>query len=197
MNAPVESTPKITLKKYNTAMMPDIIAELEMSPALFEKVQECPGEMDVLNVLMDAKELDLAVKFLALGLPKKEAIWWSCVCVEAVDKNPDPNTVGAFKLVNDWARASTEEKRRAAKRISDVLGLYTPMGWVTTAIFWSGGSLAPEGKPPVEPPPMMCGHAVSNAVSMAAENTGDPAECLKRFLKKGIHIAMGGNGRVE
>src|SRR3990167_572276 len=119
------------LKKYNTALLPNIIAELEIPSELFDKIQLCPNEMDVFNQLVDAKELDQAVKFLALGLPKREAVWWAYICVEQAEKNiQDPKMQGAFKLINDWVRAPTEELRRAAKKIADVLELYTPISWV-------------------------------------------------------------------
>ena len=40
---------------------------------------------------MDAHEYTDAVRFLAHALPKREAVWWACLCVrKAAGANPPP-----------------------------------------------------------------------------------------------------------
>jgi hypothetical protein len=77
-------------------------------------------------------------------------------------------------------------------------GFSSAEDWAALGAFWSGGSIAPAGLPPVEPAENLGGVAVTSAVIMAAlrhspERT--PAR-MQRFLAAARDIAGGGAGRL-
>ena len=78
---------------------------------------------------------------------------------------------------------------------AEAAGLDTPAGCLAVAAFFSGGSIAPEGLPPVPPSEPMTGTAVAGAVKLAAV-LKDPARAPEKFaafLKLGSEVAEGKN----
>jgi hypothetical protein len=176
------------LKKFNHEQIQDILQELELPAELANKLTDKKTDMAIINLLIGSDQLQSAVKFLALGLPKREAIWWGYICCE--EKEPN-------NIIEQWVKQPDEILRRDAGKLAEKLGLYVPLGWVATALFWSGGSIAPADKPEAEPEPFMCGEAVANAISLSAEQAENSTAKLRLYLKRGLHIAMGGNGRID
>ena len=173
------------LKKMAHDKIDEIIQEIELP-------EECSidanslADTQIISQLIQEELYDEAIKFLALGLPKREAIWWGYICSQELEKSEQQLDV----------QNGSEELRISAKAFADKLALYTPSSWVAMAIFWSGGSLAPKGKPPIEPEPFMSGYAVANGLILAAEKSEHPVKKKKLFIKRGLHIAMGGNGKI-
>ena len=187
-----------TLLKYSTEPLSRILSELEMPTHISETLRSKEKPIEVLNYFTEEGEFDLAVRFLALGLPKRERVWWGYVCAETIEpKKEDQKVQSLYQLLKEWIRTLGEEERWAIRSLCDALGMYTPISWVGMSAFWSGGNIAQESPHPVEASPFMSGHAIANAVMMSSEKTPQATEALKRFLRKGMHIAMGGNGRIE
>ncbi len=184
------------LKKMAHDKIDEIIQEIELP-------EECSidanslADTQIISQLIQEELYDEAIKFLALGLPKREAIWWGYICSQELEKSEQQLDVqNALRVIHEWIQNSSEELRISAKAFADKLALYTPSSWVAMAIFWSGGSLAPKGKPPIEPEPFMSGYAVANGLILAAEKSEHPLKKKKLFIKRGLHIAMGGNGKI-
>jgi len=136
---------------------------------------------------------------LAHALPKREAVWWACMCSvhTAPADLPDPDRQ-ARETAELWVRQQKDETRRDAMKHSESSGFQTPEAWSGVAAFWCGESMAPAGLPVVPPPPDSVGRAVAGAVALAAvrgDVTRQPAR-LKRFLESGRAIASGGSGRM-
>lgn len=180
------------LKKFNHENMQNILQELEVPEGLKNKLTAKNADMVIINLLVGNEQLPAAVKFLALGLPKREAVWWAYICVAEIDNHAE-----TIDLIQQWVKHPDETLRRKVGELAEELGLYTPLGWAATALFWSGGSIAPPDKPAAEPELFMCGAAVANAISLAAEHSENSNEKMKLYLKRGLHIAMGGNGRIS
>jgi len=186
------------LKKYNHSQLNTIIQELEIPDELRDSIASQSSDVGILNTLISQKHYSAAVKFLALGLPKREAVWWAYICVETVEKNKqDLQTQQALKATSEWVRQPSEENRQKVEPLAKALELYTPASWAAMAVFWSGENIAPPGRKPVKPAEFMSGHAVSNAIFLAAEESEATDDQLKTFLKQGLHICMGGNGRIQ
>jgi hypothetical protein len=180
------------LKKFDHEKIQDILQELELPEELRNRLAAKNIDMEIINLLVGNEHLQAAVKFLALGLPKREVVWWAYICAAEIDGHAE-----TIDLIQQWVKQPNENLRRKAGDIAEELGLYTPLGWAATALFWSGGSIAPPDKPAAEPELFMCGEAVANAISLAAENSENSNEKMKLYLKRGLHIAMGGNGRIN
>lgn len=140
-----------------------------------------------------------AVDFLARALPKREAVWWACVCTRELPAKPEqPLLMAALKAAEAWVLRPSEENRRAAEAAANATRISHPARWAAMGAFWSGGSMAPPGSPEVKPADDFTAKAVSGAVQMAAGL--DPAAIearRKAFVAYGIDIAKGGNGRPQ
>ncbi len=141
-----------------------------------------------------------AVKLIAHALPKREAVWWACMCARAV---PDaallPPDGAAITAAEAWVRRPDEPARRAAAVAAEKTKFATPEAWTAMAAFWSGGSMAPEGQMAVPPPDHLTATAVTGAVMLAAvrHTTDRLKERLESFIVSARDIANGGAGRLQ
>lgn len=141
-----------------------------------------------------------AVRLTAHALPKREAVWWACMCAAAV---PDPGLAAADAAARAaaeaWVRLPTDEAlRRAAWEAAQRTAFSSAEAWAAVGAFWSGGSMAPQGQPAVPPAEHLTGVAVGGAVVIAAVR-GRPQRSdsrFERFLAAARDIASGGAGRM-
>jgi hypothetical protein len=97
-----------------------------------------------LDVLLEKQQFVDAVRFLAHVLPKREAVWWACLCARSAAGSgaPAPQTA-ALQAAERWVADPSEANRRAAQDAAEAAELGTPAGCAAMAAFWSGGSMAP------------------------------------------------------
>ncbi len=187
-----------SLKKFNHAKISEFIDEIEVPEEFCDQVRNQRTDMRIINFLIQSELYDEAIKFLAFGLPIREAVWWAYVCSEELEKDEKcSNTQNALRAISEWVKKPNDDIRRQTKVFADALDLYTPTSWAAIAVFWSGGSIVSQDKPEVEADKFMSGYAVSNSLIIAAERDKKPAEKKKLYIKRGLHIAMGGNGRIN
>ena len=140
-----------------------------------------------------------AAKVLAHALPKRQAVWWACMC--ALHTAP-PDLADIHRKARDaaeaWVRQQTDAARRAAMKLAEQTAFDTPEVWAAVAAFWSGDSLSPENDPILPPPPHLAGLAVAGAIGLSAVRTrlDRQQSRLQRFLESGRNIAVGGAGRL-
>jgi hypothetical protein len=139
-----------------------------------------------------------AVRFLARGLPKREAVWWACLCArDRLTPETPPEVLAALKAAEDWVYKPTEENRRTAWAMAEAATFETPSSWAAVGAFWSGGSMSPPGNPVVPPGEELTGLAVAGSIILSAVQT-EPLKAPERyqqFLAYGANIAAGGRGR--
>jgi len=168
-------------------------------PSADAKAHLAPGIAPIayLDKLTAAALFADAVDFLSRALPKREAVWWACLCAQDLPPAPPQSPISlALKAAEAWVFRPTEENRRAAETAANALKASHPARWAAMGAFWSGGSMAPPGSPEVRPADDFTAKAVSGSVQMAAGL--DPAQLelhRKTFLEYGLDIASGGNGR--
>jgi hypothetical protein len=141
-----------------------------------------------------------ACRLAAHALPKREAVWWCCMCARAVpDPTATPADAAALEAAERWVRRPEEEARRAAMAAAEAAAYRTTEAWAAVGAFWSGGSMSPVGQPVVPPGEHLTGVAVSGAVVLAAVRppTARFDARLQRFLGAAREIAAGGPGRLE
>jgi hypothetical protein len=157
------------------------------------KVEDALAKLEAGGFLMEATRL------MAHALPKREAVWWSCMCSShtAPPDLPEPDQ-NCRRAAEEWVRGQNEKLRYAAWDTAQASGYGTPEVYTAIAAFWSGGSMSPEGQPAVPPQPHFTGNAVAGVIALSAVR-GDPTKRdarLKRFLESGRNIAAGGPGRL-
>ena len=153
-----------------------------------------------LERLQGAGRMVEAARIAAYALPKREAVWWACMCARAT---PDAKATGedraALDAAETWVRMPDEKARRAAMTAAEKAGFNSAESWAAVGAFWSGGSMAPDGQPVVPPADHLTGSAIAGAVLLSAVRITPERqkERLARFLGSARDIATGGAGRLE
>jgi hypothetical protein len=137
-----------------------------------------------------------AVRFLAYALPKREAIWWACLCAAKVaGTEPPPAAAAALEAARAWVIDPKDEQRRAAFPAAEAAEIGTPAGCAAAATFFSGGSIAPPNLPEVAPPEHVAAHFVACSVTLSAviKEPEKAAQKYAAFLQTGFEVASGKN----
>lgn len=149
-----------------------------------------------LDALVAAGHLPDALRFLAAALPKREAVWWACVCARQGYGTAVPPPAGAaLQAAERWVADPSDANRRAAHPPAEAAGVGTPAGAAAIGAFLSGGSLAPPNLPAVPPPDHATALAVGGAVRLAAV-LAEPEKAAakhRRFLELGNAVENGTN----
>ena len=137
-----------------------------------------------------------AVKFLANALPKRQAVWWACLCARhSARGSPSAQTDAALRAAERWVAGPDEPSRRAAESAAEAVGVGTPAGCAALAAFWSAGSRAPPHVQDVPPPDHLTARGVAGSVMLAAVAT-EPEQAdekFRRFIALGLDVAAGLN----
>jgi hypothetical protein len=147
-----------------------------------------------LEPLIAAAEFPDAIRLVAQNLPKRQAVWWACLCARKVaGASPADETLAALDAAETWVIDPSEENRRAALPAAEAVGYGTAAGCAAAAAFWSGGSLAPPNVPPVPPGEHLTAHGAASAVMLAAvaREPEKAPEKSREFLRLGVEIAEG------
>jgi hypothetical protein len=146
--------------------------------------------------LVRAKLYADATRFLAYGLPKREAVWWACLCVRSVPACcGDEIATEAMRAAEAWVKEPTEGNCQAAlmagsKHNFEMPG--APAAWTAMAAGWSGGAGETNDKNVFAPPEHLTAHAASGAIILAATVEPQQAkEMYRKFLEMGVQIAQG------
>nr|WP_294553785.1 hypothetical protein [uncultured Rhodopila sp.] len=184
--------------KLNATPWQDVQALAVVTGEGARLIEAATDAASAIRALEDAGFLTEAVKVMAYALPKRECVWWACMCARHTlppDAEADLATVSSAEA---WVRNQTDETRREAFDHAQRGNFATAEAWAAVAAFWSGDSMSPLGQPKTPPAPHLAGTAAIGSVTLAAVRT-DPArrdDRLRRFLASGREIAAGGAGRL-
>jgi hypothetical protein len=184
--------------KLASAVLQTVLERADLAPEAAAAATGAPDAAAALMRIVQAGMMADAARFMAHALPKREAVWWACMCARATAPEPPPQDAEAVAAAEAWVRKPEEELRRAAMAKAEAAGFRSPEAWAAVGAFWSGGSMAPPGQPVVPPAEHLTGVAVAGAVSLAAvRREPEKAEAtLRRFVDSGLDIAAGGPGRI-
>jgi hypothetical protein len=173
----------------------EICAKFKLSEPAAKLLRPDMQARPFLDSLIDQEHFADAVRFLAHSMPKREAMWWACLCTRP-EKGAvlPPEAAAAHKAAEDWVCKPSDEKRRAAFAAGEVEDMPPPIKLTCTAIFFSEGSLAPAGLPPVPPADHLGATTAANAIIVAA--VAEPpkiAAKYKQYLALGQDVAAGKN----
>ena len=132
-----------------------------------------------------------AISFLGLALPRYEAIVWaSQVMMRLGHAERDLDNMRAFEVAQQWIRDPSEKLRRQAFALADAMGDNTAEKLLLLAIYFSGGSIAPEDLQPVHPKEDITGHLTSTAVKLTVLNAADAGAAMREALAMGEALAQ-------
>ncbi|MCO1332922.1 hypothetical protein MO867_01090 [Microbulbifer sp. OS29] len=188
------------LNKVQALTAEELLKNFEVSDEAEEHLVPDTAPEVSINRLIDAGLFPDAIKLLAHGLPKREAVWWACLAARDIQSpQTDEDNVNALIAAETWAKKPSEEARQRCKLFGTKTKHQTPASWAATAASWCHGSLAAEGEPAVEPPEHLYAHAVAGSITLAAvlSDPVDPNKRFMRYMEQGLDLARGGNGRAE
>jgi hypothetical protein len=141
-----------------------------------------------------------AARFLAYALPKREAVWWACLCAgEVLGPEPPPAAAAALAAARAWVVDPDDEERRAAFAAAEAADVGTPAGCAAAAAYFSGGSMAPAHLPAVAPPEHVTSDLVASSLTLSAviKEPEKAPEKYASFLRTGLDVASGRNAWPE
>jgi hypothetical protein len=188
------ANPKLKIK---AATAQEICTQYKVSLAAQPLLTEAMPPLDFISALIAGKLHQDAVHFMAHALPKREAVWWSCLCTRDIIADAGAKELmAAIQAAEAWVYRPTEENRRKAQQTAAAIEEPHSARWSAMAAFWSGGSMGPADAPEVKPAEDLTAKAAAGAILMAATGEAMKAdERFARFLDYGIDIAHGGTGR--
>jgi hypothetical protein len=131
-----------------------------------------------------------AAMFLGRALPRFETVAWAAKIATAfADADRDGEAVGA---VRRWLEDPTDVRRRAAFDAAGRASSASPARLAALAAYFSGGSMSPEGQPPLPPPRDAAGRFAAGAVLLAVAQRPNRNEALLEALTLGEAIAADG-----
>lgn len=176
-----------------------VCRDLELDEPALKWLDAYMTPVAFLNKLISEALYADAVRFLSRALPKREATWWACICARTTLTDESlPALSMAVELAEQWVYKPTEAHRRLTYAAACEATFNQAVAWAAMAAFWSDGSMAPENAPVVAPADNLTGKAAAGAVMLAAVSCQPELaeEKYRNFLKQGIDIANGGNGRI-
>jgi hypothetical protein len=134
---------------------------------------------------------DAALSYCAYLLPRREAVWWACLCLRRMLPAFAPPDAANLQIAEAWVQAPDEQSRRAALNLGMQGDTRSPTTWVALAAGWSGGSmLAPEyGSVPAAP--YQTARAVRAALLMANAQLSSVTarDVLTPCVEAGVRLA--------
>src|SRR5579863_5491894 len=101
--------------------------------------------------LREAGRLQEAALFLGQALPRYEAVVWAAGAVRELCP-PERIETAPLKAALQWVKDPTEKHRREAYEAAGGAPATSAARMVALAVFFSGGSMSPDGQPPVPAP---------------------------------------------
>ena len=188
--------PSGPLLKFTAKTAQEVCARFELSEEARALSRSGQTPAQCLDTLMDKQLFPDAIRFLAHGLPKREAVWWACYCAKtAAEANLPAPESAAIQRAERWVADPSEENRTALMPAAEAAKLGTPAGCAALAAFLSGGSMGPANVAAIPPAETLTGTAVAGAVMIAVvvKEPQKAAEKYRTFLNRGIEIANGKN----
>ena len=127
-----------------------------------------------------------AVRFLAMWLPKREAVRWGCRC-HAQFPPVAPLEQQILVATDAWVDKPEDDLRRAAMDLARKNDFKSSSAWLASAAFWSTGSILDREQPAVAADEGLTGRTVAVvllALAFKAQPTA-PGPIWQSFLKLG------------
>ncbi len=199
MNGSAGEAPVRPWVLVKVAVAAELLRHFELSDEAQPLVNGALAPQECFQCLMDGGCFHDAARFLAHGLPRREAVWWACLAARAtLAGSKDPNQLAAVEAAERWALQPSAEHCLQARQLAERTAFKTAASWAAAAAWWSAGSMAEPGQPEVPPPPFLYAQAVASAVCLAAV-LPDPLTAeqqYRHFLQRGLDLARGGKGEV-
>ena len=145
----------------------DIISTVDLTEETTEILRDHPDILSSLRQLCHKQLYNDCIQIIAHAFDCREAILWGRDCLNEMAFVCNPKEIAVLDNVNRWLDDDREEYRVINCNGLEIAGSYSPVAWLSQAVFYSGGSII-EGDVAVEPPTQLFGDTVAAAVLIAA-----------------------------
>lgn len=146
--------------------------------------------------LVDAAKFDDALAFLSQSLGRFEVVAWAVSCVRelrsSTPERPKPSQMAALRSASKWLQDIDEKSRREAEFAAQQAPNGSAESLLAYAVFFSGGSIAPEDVDAIPAPRVAVGQFALGAVLTAVAEHPDPSSASQNCLAIGDKIASSG-----
>ena len=126
-------------------------AYLELSDDVQELAQSMESDQQLIADLVQKEQNLDALRLRAYLLPKRDAVWWGCLCIRDELDDPLPGSqLAAWESATAWVVEPSEDHRRDCEQAADAAKSQGAGGMLALAAFWSEGSITSPSTPPVE-----------------------------------------------
>lgn len=143
--------------------------------------------------MVTAGEYDRAIAFVGSALPRREAVQWAAEALAraapSVEKAKGAGRHELLQVVQAWLADPSEERRRAAWNAASRIEQSSPEKLLACAVYFSGGSIAPEDCEPVQPVPHVCGRLAATAILASAYRSENADQHLRFAVAEGDRFA--------
>jgi hypothetical protein len=189
-----------TWKKLTSEKAAEIIDQEESDAEVLELLQPDMRPEAFMQRLSEAGKWTDAAMFMARCLPKREAVWWACVCAAGTQllKKHEDEAV-AHKVAEKWAFKPNDENRKTAFLQAQKSNTPSIGTMACLAAAFSDGKLELSEEQILEPDPAAFPKIISGIVLIAANDQGSDGfnTMLEQFIQQGIDIACGGSGKPK
>lgn len=175
-------------------------AQMELAQEADALLRDDMTPRAAVQALIDAGQVQEALKLLARLLPKRYVVAWLCQC--ARDQQLSVEDRAGLSLAEHWARDPSEANRRAAYEFASRGGYQALGAWLAASAGWADGSLAPaQQEVPVPPGEHLTAVAAVAALNMlAALEAGQFPQRRVAFIQRALDLlggqsAQGANAR--
>ena len=165
----------------------DIINCVDLTEETTEVLRDHPDILSSLRQLSQKQLYHDCIQIIAHTLDCREAILWGRDCLNEMAFVCNPKEKTVLDNVNRWLEQDREENRGLNCNGLEIAGSYSPVAWLSQAVFYSGGSIV-EGDVVVEPSTHLFGDTVAAAVLIAA-CAGDDG--LSQTIRLPLFIDLG------
>ncbi len=187
-------------KKINAEKVSDIIDLDELAADSSALLGTDMWPETFIEELSSAEKWLDAVKVLAHALPRREAVWWACMCATQMDKLTDNESEkSALESAEKWVFKPTEEHRADAFLLAQRSRTNSVGTFCALAAAFSDDTLIISEDQKIDIDTSGFGKMVAGIIAMsAAEGKGARFDQrIQNFLISGRAIACGGNGVIE
>ncbi|MCG8653638.1 MAG: hypothetical protein MI861_27620, partial [Pirellulales bacterium] len=165
----------------DSAVIFSAVEKMSLSEAATGLLTQPDRKVDYLDRLVEAGLQGDALPLIANLLCPRDAIGWVVQSGCLAEGEDDPLRLA----IQQWIHSELESDRR---NVQTRLAAQPPspgLRWLAQAVVYSGGSLAPDGQPVVQPPAHLPAVAVLTAIRWAMQDESDRPAAMKRWIDSG------------